>query len=387
MCIGMKENTQAGNGGNIVLTGKKILYITTVGGTMSFFEDMIKQLTDEGYVVDIATNEFNRPVPDFYRTNGYKIFSLSCSRFPLNKGNIKAVKEIREIVSNGNYDIVHCHTPIAGAVTRLACRKFRKNGLKVFYTAHGFHFYKGAPFKNWLIYYPIEKLCSRFTDVLITINHEDYELAKKKMKAKRIEYVPGVGIDVEKFSNAVVDRAAKRSELGIPEDAFLLISVGELNENKNHQVVIRALAQLNNPNIHYMIAGKGPLDEQLKLLSQKLGVENQVHLLGYRNDVAELYKTADVNVFPSIREGLPVALMEAMACGVPCVASRIRGNADLLPNELLFDPKPINDVVKAIKEVFSDDLEDIINKNKEKIAEFDISIVNAIMRNVYEELS
>ena len=388
MCIGMKENTQAGNGGNIVLTGKKILYITTVGGTMSFFEDMIKQLTDEGYVVDIATNEFNRPVPDFYRTNGYKIFSLSCSRFPLNKGNIKAVKEIREIVSNGNYDIVHCHTPIAGAVTRLACRKFRKNGLKVFYTAHGFHFYKGAPFKNWLIYYPIEKLCSRFTDVLITINHEDYELAKKKMKAKRIEYVPGVGIDVEKFSNAVVDRAAKRSELGIPEDAFLLISVGELNENKNHQVVIRALAQLNNPNIHYMIAGKGPLDEQLKLLSQKLGVENQVHLLGYRNDVAELYKTADVNVFPSIREGLGLAAVEGVAAGLPLICSDNRGTREFAvhnENAIVCRSHSITDFCNAISKLYSscEDALSLEHNGSKKVERFRVENVNAMIRSIY----
>ena len=311
----------------------KILYVTTIGLTMIFFKDLARELIENGNTVDIAANEKDYRVDPFYHELGCHMMQVDFSRSPLSKGNVRAYQQLRKIISENHYDIVHCHTPVAGAITRLACRKFRKNGLRVIYTAHGFHFYKGAPLKNWLIYYPIEKLCSYFTDVLITINHEDYELAKKKMKAKRVEYVPGVGVDVDRFANAVVDRAAKRRELGIPEDAFLLLSVGELNENKNHQIVIRALAELKDPNIHYMIAGQGPLRDYLSELAQKLGVAEQVHLLGYRKDVAELYKTADIYILPSLREGLNVSLLEAKAAGLPAICGKIRGNVDIADRE------------------------------------------------------
>lgn len=211
---------------------------------MIFFKDLVRELLNEGHTVDIMCNEEQEKVPECYREWGCKIYHHSCTRSPFSKGTFRAIREIREVVKENDYDIVHCHTPIASICTRLACRKLRKNGLRVMYTAHGFHFYKGAPLLNWLLYYPAEKLCARFTDVLITINREDYELAKRKMKAKQVEYVPGVGIDVERFKNTVINKAEKRKELSIPEDAFLLVSVGELNKNKNHEVVIRALVQI-----------------------------------------------------------------------------------------------------------------------------------------------
>ena len=218
----------------------KILYVTTIGGTMRFFEKFVEKLVSEGNTVDIATNEQESKVPEVYRNLGCNIFHISCSRSPLSRGNLRAIKEIKELVSKNRYDIVHCHTPIAAMCTRFACRKARKQGTKVFYTAHGFHFYKGAPLKNWLVYYPIEKICARLTDVLITINHEDYSLAQRKMRAKKVVLVPGVGIDVAMFASTNANRSEVREKIGVPENAVLLTSVGELNQNKNHIVVIRA---------------------------------------------------------------------------------------------------------------------------------------------------
>ena len=322
---------------------------------MNFFISLTQKLIQEGNTVDVASNDTLKPISNIYAELGCKVFNISCTRAPLSLKSFAAIKEIQEIVKQGHYDIVHCHTPIAGVCTRLACKSFRKNGLKVIYTAHGFHFYKGAPIKNWLVYYPIEKYCSRFTDVLITINREDYALAKKKMKAQKTEYVPGVGIDVDKFKNTVVDRTAKRKELGIPENAFLLLSVGELNANKNHQIVIRALAQLNDSNIHYMIAGKGDLHDELICLANRLGVAKQVHLLGYRKDVAELYKTADVDVFPSIREGLGLAAIEGMAAGLPLVCSDNRGTKEYAINgKGALVCNSINDFASAIDRLHTD---------------------------------
>ena len=305
----------------------KILYVTTIGATMLFFKSFIRQLLDEGNTVDIATNENVSRVPECYKEWGSIIYQIDTSRSPLNKGNIKAIKQIKQLVEREKYDIVHCHTPIAAMCTRLACLKVRKNVTKVFYTAHGFHFYKGAPLKNWLAYYPVEKVCAHFTDMLITINKEDYELAKKKMKAKCVKYVPGVGIDLGKFEKVVIDKNAKRKELGIPNDKTLLLSVGELNENKNHETVIRAIEGWN---VYYIIAGSGPLQNHLQNVIDELGMGTRVILLGYRGDVEELYQIADVYILPSIREGLNVSVMEAMASKLPVVCSNIRGNRDLV---------------------------------------------------------
>ena len=328
----------------------KILYVTTIGGTMGFFQPYIKQLIDQGHTVDIACSQTEK-VRECYREWGCRIHSLSCSRSPLDKGNLKAIKQIKGLVEENRYDIVHCHTPIAAACTRLACRKARKQGTKVIYTAHGFHFYDGAPLKNWLIFYPIEKLCAHFTDLLITINKQDYARAQKKLRAKKVCYIPGVGIDVEKFASVQIDRKEKREELGIPEDAFVMLSVGELNENKNQSVVIRALAQLNDPNVYYIIAGHGGMKDAMEKLALELGLEKQVHLLGFRRDVAELYQAADVFVHPSFREGLPVSIMEARAAGMPIVCSDIRGNSDLVNEAFRFDPTDPDRLAEILKTV------------------------------------
>lgn len=312
------------------MSAVKILYVTTIGITMKFFTSFIRELLDEGHSVDIATNFEEVGVPACYYDWGCKTYQISTSRSPINLGNLKAVFEIRKLVGEGEYDIVHCHTPIAAACTRLACRGMRKKGVTVIYTAHGFHFYNGAPIQNWMVFYPIEKICARWTDVLITMNQEDYQRAKNNLHSHRIEYVNGVGIDAEKFSGILIDRNRKRQELGVPEDAFLLCSVGELNTNKNHEVIIRSMAELEQQNIHYIIAGVGDKKEYLLQLAKKLNLEDRVHLLGYRTDVAELYMSADLFVFPSFREGLPVSVMEAMAAGKAVVCSNARGNGDLV---------------------------------------------------------
>ena len=305
----------------------RILYVTTVGSTMYFFKDLIRDLLDEGHTVDIACNESIKPIIPCYREWGCTVYPISCTRSPFSRASLTAIKEIRDIVTANNYDIVHCHKPVAAACARIACRKLRKHGLTVIYTSHGFHFYKGAPLKNRIVYYPIEKFCSRFTDVLITINKEDFEAAKK-LHAGRVEQTPGVGIDVEKYKNVFVDRDSKRASLGIPDDAFVLISVGELNENKNHSVVIRALEKLADPRIYYLIAGEGGLKNELEQTARKVGLSDRVKLLGFRTDVPELYKISDVILFPSIREGLGLVSVEGMAAGLPLICADNRGTRE-----------------------------------------------------------
>ncbi len=358
----------------------KILYITTIGSTMSFFTSFIRHLLDEGHTVDIATNEKNSKVPACYREWDCIVYQIDTSRSPLDIGNLKAIGQIKQLAEKGQYDIVHCHTPIAAICTRLACRKVRRSGMKVFYTAHGFHFYKGAPLKNWLMYYPAEKICAHFTDVLITINKEDYALAQQKMKAKLVAYVPGVGIDLSKFGQATVDKATKRKELGVPPDATLLLSVGELNTNKNHETVIRAISDLN---VYYMIAGEGDLRGHLQRVINELGLTERVKLLGYRKDMTELYKTADIYLLPSIREGLNVSVMEAMASGLPVACGRIRGNTDLIDENggVLFEPQSVDECKDAISS--------IIRRNKSEMAAYNlkkiqVASIDEIIKNMDE---
>lgn len=356
---------------------------------MGFFKSFLKELIKDGNTIDIAANISESDVPSCYRDWGCKIYPLSCTRSPLDKSNFRAIKEIRKITADGNYDIVHCHTPVAAMCTRLACRKQRKAGTKVIYTAHGFHFYKGAPLKNWLLYYPVEWFCSFWTDMLITINKEDYARAKKHMHAKQVEYVPGVGIDLQKFTSGRLSKDEKdrlRESVGVGKEDKMLLSVGELNVNKNHAVVIQAIAALQNPNIHYSIAGSGDLHDYLLNLAAELGISEQVHLLGFRNDVSDLYQAADLYIHPSKREGLPVALMEAIASKAPAICSNIRGNTDLVGGKALFETENVSQISEKINEYLSSDAYEEVERNYTTLRKFDIEKVIDKMKNIYRNI-
>ena len=234
---------------------------------------------------------------------------------------------------------------------------------------------------------------ARWTDAIITMNREDYEAAQKfkLRKGGKVYFVHGVGVPLHEFEGLEAQRFEKRQEIGVPEDAFLLLSVGELNTNKNHETVIRALASVQNRNVHYAIAGSGGLREHLEQVAQSLGVGDRVHLLGYRKDVAELYSISDIYVHPSFREGLPVALMEAMACGLPCIVSRIRGNVDLIAEGqggYRCTPTDVNEFVAAIRALYENpEARELMSKNNlETIKEYDISVVRKEMREIYEEV-
>lgn len=367
----------------------KILYVTTISLTMnSFFKPHIEMLVSEGHQVDIACNDCDLPLDALYEQLGCRSYRIDFSRSPLSPGNVRAFGQLKEIIEKGRYDIVHCHTPNAAMITRLVCRRYRKKyGLKVFYTAHGFHFYKGAPRLNWMVYYPIEKFCSRFTDKLITINREDHNLARSKFHAREVHYVPGVGIDLSKFDSIKVDPKAKRREIGVPEDAFLLFSVGELNKNKNHQIIVKALAKLNRPHVHYAIAGRGDQHDELLKLAEELGIAQKVHLLGYRTDIPELNCAADVFCFPSYREGLSVSLMEAMACGLPGVCSSIRGNVDLIDPKggYLFAPDALDTCMEALASAIDENNHDMGTYNRNRITDFGNTAVLKHMRRIYFE--
>lgn len=366
----------------------KILYITTVGETFCFFKSIIGELVAMGNTVDVCANTDISKIDGYYSSIDCKTYTISCTRSPLSLNTIKAINEIRKIVENNNYDIVHCHTPVASICTRIACKGLRKKGLKVFYTAHGFHFYKGAPLLNWLIYYPIEKICSYWTDTLITINVEDYNLAKRKMHSNRIEYIPGVGIDINKINDSTLideEKKTKRKELNILEKEKIIISVGELSKRKNHEIIIRALSKLKTKEYKYLIAGEGELKQYLQDIIKKLNLENNVCLLGQRDDVLELLNISDLFIFPSFQEGLPVALMEAIACKVPIVCSNIRGNKELVTKNSLFNPNDENEIKNKINYYLTNKIDDEVSLNYETLKNFDSLKVNAKMIKIYED--
>jgi len=364
----------------------KVLFVATVVSThlKVFHIPYLKWFKEQGWEVHIAANiDDDMPFCD-------KKYNISIQRSPFKVANIKAYQQLKKIIEEEKYDLVHCHTPMGGILGRLCSRKQRKSGMKVLYTAHGFHFYKGAPVLNWLMYYPMEKICSYMTDGLITINQEDYTLAKKKMRAKNIYYIPGIGVDTKKFADTVIDREQKRAELGIPDNAVMLLSVGELIKRKNHEVIIRAVVKLNNPNIHYYIAGQGEIEKYLSELIKQFNLSDNVHLLGYRTDVAELYKSSDIFCLPSIHEGLPMALMEAMISGLPCVVSNIRGNTDLIEggkSGFLCDSQNVNDFVTAINMlVRNENMKNIMGEyNKLAVQKFDLGNVMEEMEKIYKE--
>ena len=311
---------------------KVLLTATVQSHICQFHKPLVEVLHKHGCEVHVAARdnlaEKNGLKLDFVE----KVYDIPFARSPKSKDNIQAYKELKHIINNENYDVIHCNTPMGGIVTRLAAKQVRKQGTKVYYTAHGFHFYKGGALKNWLLFYPIEKFFSVITDVLITINKEDYELARKKFKAKKIYKIPGIGLDMSKFQIPKFDREAYRRKLGLSDKNFMILSVGELNENKNHKLVIQAISKMKDESVHYYIAGVGKNKDEYEELIRKLKIDNQVHLLGYRTDIAELNYCADVFAFPSIREGLGMAALEALACGTPVCGMDTRGIKEYVVN-------------------------------------------------------
>lgn len=332
---------------------KRVLFVATVVKMhiMTFHIPCLKMFKEMGYeTVVAARNDYDNP-EDCQIPYCDKFYDIPFQREPFRYENYKCYKKLKSIIDEGDFSIVYCHTPVGGVLGRLAARDAAKKGTRVVYMAHGLHFYKGAPIQNWLLYYPVEKLCSRFADLFITINKEDFELAKKKMKSKCVEYLPGVGIDPDKFNSEKAEKESIRRELGLPEQDLVMVSVGEVNYNKNHGVAIEALSLCETKNIHYLIVGQGDFKEQRLSKARLCNVEDRVHFLGFRNDVYKILKASDIFAFPSYREGLSVALTEAMACALPVVATKIRGNIDLIDEErggLLCKPTDAKTMAKHI---------------------------------------
>ena len=342
---------------------KRVLVLASVASMIDQFNmPNIRILQKLGYEVDVACNfiegstcsdEKIEQLKSKLSSMNIRCFQIDFARNITNmQKNIKAYWQVLNLVNKNDYIFVHCHSPIGGVIGRIICRK---KHLKVIYTAHGFHFFEGGPKKSWIIFYPIEKFFSKYTDVLITINNEDYLLAKNKFKMKRLEKIPGVGVDTKKFINCNISKNRKRKELGIPDDAFVLLSVGELSSRKNQQVVLDALFEMNDKHVFYILAGKGELYDSYNKQIKNYGLEENILLLGPRSDINELCIASDVFVHPSVREGLGIAPLEGMAAGLPLISSYVNGIRDYTEDGItgccIDDPLDIKEMRQAIEKM------------------------------------
>jgi len=381
----------------------KMLMTASVASMIDLFNmDNVEILQSMGYEVHVAANFQNGNITSRERVDKFKTEliarGIQVYEIPVPR-SVFALKQISEscrmfqkIYKENQYRFVHCHSPIGGVLARLCGRKTRmKAGTKMVYTAHGFHFFKGAPLHYWLFYYPVEWFCSFCTDILIAINHEDYQFAKKHLHAEKTSYVQGVGVDISRFSkSATTPPQTLRKELGIPENAFTVITVGELSARKNQRVILQAIAR-SKREIHYILAGFGQEEHYLRQLADETGIADRVHFLGYRSDVADLYHYADLFCFPSFHEGLSLSLMEAMAGGLPVLCSDIRGNRDLIINGeggFLYAPKDVSAFTQGLITLMDDpSLRTRFGAfNSERVKTFSLEAVREKMRGIYREL-
>lgn len=308
---------------------------------------------------------------------GIKIHNLDISRSPFSASNKKALEQCKKIITGNHIDYIHCNTPVGGVIGRL----LKKNVKKIIYEAHGFHFYKGAPLKNWLLYYPVEKLLAKRTDAIITINKDDYEFANKHLKS-RIYYVPGVGIELEQWK----DYRDIREELGLKHSDFVVLVVGRLEKNKNCGTVIEAVKKV--PGVKLILCGDG--EDRSLFEEQAEEIKNRVIFLGNRTDMSDIYHMADCFVLASYREGLSRSIMEAMACALPCLVTNIRGNRDLIEKEFLFEPNDVDGLAEKIERLSkSEELRNqmkVRNLDQIKAYSFDkvVEELSAIYKEVYE---
>lgn len=342
---------------------KKVLFTATVDShILNFHLPYLKLFKDNGYEVHVATNG-DEEIP--YCDIKHKV---SFERSPIKWNNIRAIKQLKNIINKEKFEIIHTHTPMGGVVTRLAAKSARKKlKTKVIYTAHGFHFYKEAPILNWLVYYPIERILSKYTDDIITINNEDYEFAKKKLKSTRIHYVPGVGMDSEKFSFNMTDeeKVNLRKDLGIEKEDFVLIYPAEISNRKRQIWLINTISHIfkKNKKMHLLLPGKDLLNGECEKLIKELELENQIHLLGFRKDIPKLIAISNLAVSSAKQEGLPVNVLESMYYGIPLIVTNCRGNRDLIKNEKNGYIVELND-----KEDFCNKILKIFNMSKEELS-------------------
>lgn len=374
----------------------KVLFVATVRSHIGQFHmPFIRELKSRGVEVHAAYKDNSADKPGLDLSAIDRVFEVPFERQPLRLENIKAYFVLKKIINENNYDAIHCHTPMGAVIARLAARKARKKGTKVIYTAHGFHFFAGASCKNWLLFYPVEKYLSKFTDCLITINQEDYDLAtSKQFRAKKICKVHGVGVELDRFHYTDEDEKSKlREEYGYSPDDFIMIYPADLSKRKNQPMLFDTLEKIveQYKSVKLLLPGQPIKLEEYKQILNEKNLTQYVDFLGYRRDIDRLVGLSDLSVASSFQEGLPINLIEAMAIGNAIVATDVRGNNDLVEdgvNGYLVKVGDSETMAQRILELIGDrdKLSAFGRASRARVEVFSTDSVNREMTDIYSEL-
>lgn len=373
---------------------KKALIVTNLAGFASFLYNDFDILQNMGYEIVYASNgnmfQWEDTRKEIEKRNIPFCQIDFDSKNPLGKQNFIAYKQIKKLIEENDFQLIHCHTSIAGFITKLAARKARKKGAKVIYTSHGFTFTSKSSKKTWLIYYTFEKIASVFCDAIVTINSEDCNNAKK-MWCKNVYKINGVGVDTKRFHDVTVDKQSYRNSIGVDDDKLMVLAVGELSDRKNHQIIIKALSALENKDYYeYVICGggvgNGSTGEMLKNMAKENGVN--LKLLGFRHDIPEITKISDIGVLPSRREGLGLAGVQCLCAGVPVIGSDVQGIKDYVidgVNGYLCDSENADEFAKAIAKLTDKSHRETLSKNcYESVKKFDKAVSYEQLEKIYK---
>lgn len=353
---------------------------------------------------------FHKPYIQWFQLHGFEVHAYSLpdhgkeevermdvichdipfQRSPFQADNLRALKQLTNSFQKEAFQVVHVHTPVAGVLGRIAAKRSKVPA--VLYTAHGFHFFKGAPLKNWLTFYPVERIMARYTDYLVTMNEEDFFRAKQFPVKREVLFVKGVGVDQREFSHDnETCRLQTRSKLGIEENGFVIACIAELSERKNQMQLLKALRQLHTKRpVTCLLVGNGDQEEELKEMAKEYGLTDIVQFLGFRKDVPALIKAADVVTLLSKQEGLPRALMEGLAAGKPIITTNVRGNRDLVihgQNGYIVELGNIEETVQAFESMINrpDDLKEMGERSRELSCQYDEAFILKEMEKLYEK--
>jgi len=352
----------------------------------------IEALQGLGYQVELVANFENGDGPEVYnqqyvrecKEKGIITHSIPFERHSLT-GSLKCMPQVKQLLKEGQYDIVHAHTETGGLILRLA--KNVKGNSRFFYTPHGMSFWKGSSLKSQLVYRPLERWICGGMDMNLGMNQEEVNVLCK-WNSKTASYVHGIGLNLERFQQEGRPRNEVRAEFGVNDEEKLIVSVGELDDNKNHATVIKALSFLESKNYKYVVCGVGPNKEKLNQMAADAGLGDKVILAGYRSDIPDILHAADMFVFPSFHEGLPVSALEAMACGLPLICSKIRGNVDIVKdsvNGFLFEPEDYLTLSIGMERLIMEQSlsKKFGEKNKETVRDFSQNAVIEELKKLY----
>jgi len=373
----------------------KILFATTVAVTHEMFLlPYARHFRAQGWRVDGAAAGITDSQE--CRKSYDHTFEMPWSRNPLNPRNlIAAVGRIRALAKNGNYDIVHVHTPVAAYITRCALGRMKyRLGLKVVYTAHGFHFHPGGnPVAN-VVFLALEKSAGRLTDRLIVINRSDWNsaLIHGIVPSEHVIHIPGIGVELKDYDPARVNGDSIdnfRSSISLNRESPLFLMVAEFHSGKRHIDALKAFQGVR-ADAHLAFAGTGTLLGKIEDQARRMGIEKRIHFLGYRKDIPILMRSSVATILPSVREGLARSVMESMCLGTPVIGTDIRGIRELLEKGggILVPPRSPIALSMAMNWVLDhrDEAKAMGRKGRENMADYNLARVLRLHEELYEGL-